>query len=203
MNNNDEKRSLIVDRIIGIGNVLNLDSEIIHLAVNILDLYIKDWNCPNIQVVYICCIRISIKFCSDNIKLSYFILSNYISQYSPIKCFVKTEEAILVKINYIIPITTLSTYILEFINDLDLTKQHNRDIRFNVMYLMDYLLFFPDIYYKTHYHVLIVCITLLSLFIIKKKKTIYNDKYPGISMYYQTRKKILTSNRYINMFMFN
>ena len=199
----EEKRAMAVDRIFGIGDVLNLDSEIIHLAVNILDLYVKDWNCPNIQIVCVCCIRIAVKFYSDNIKLSYVLLSKYISQYSPIQCFIKTEEAIFIKINYKIPLVTQASYILEFINELDLTKQINRDIRFNVMYLIDYLLFFPNIYYTTHYKVLIVGVTLISGWLIKKKKkSVYTGKYVGIDTYYITRHKVLTSKRYINMFMF-
>lgn len=198
----NEKRSMYIDRIFGISDVLNLDSEIIHIAVNILDLYIKEWNCPNIQVICICCLNIAIKFYSDNLRISYSILSKYISQCSPVQCFVKTEEAILIKINYKIPIITISTSILEFVNNLNLTTQYNRDIKFNIMYFMDYILFFPELYYKNRSSVLIVGITILSVYLIKKKQSLYNDIYPGISVYYKRRHKVLTSKRYINMFMY-
>lgn len=198
----NEIRSIAVDRIFGIGDVLNLDSEIIHIAINILDSYVKEWNCPNIQVICVCCIRIAVKFYSDTMKLSYSLLANYISHYSPVKCFIKTEESILIKIDYIIPIYTIATKILEFTNRLDLSKSYNREIRFNIMYIMDYLLFFPKIYYHTRHIVLIVSVILLSIYTSKKKKNLYNEKYPGINMYYRRRCKVLTSKRYINMSMF-
>lgn len=197
----DDHRLISVDRVFGIGDVLNIDSEIIHIAINILDLYVKEWNCPNIQVICICCLHIGIKFYSDNIKLSYSELSNYISHYSPTKCFIKTEESILIKINYNIPLYTISTCILEFTSKLNLTKNLNRDMRFNIMYMMDYLLFFPNIYYSSRTSTIIVGIVLISMFIIKRKKIIYDEKYPGICMYYRRRHKVLTSKRYINISM--
>lgn len=209
----NEKRAISIDRIFGIGNVLNLDSEIIHLSVNILDNYIdptiiirktskkQKWEIPNIEIICVCCIRIAIKFYSDILKPSYKTLSHYISQYSPIECFIKTEELILEKINYIIPLTPKGTYFLEFIKTFDLTKQKNRDIRFNMLYLTDYLLFFPEIYYYINKITLIVGIGLISLFIYRKKKSIFNENYPGISSFYKIRRKILTSNRYINTWM--
>ena len=195
-------REIYIDLIFRISDVLNLDNEIIHISIHILDSYIDNWNYPNIQVICICCIKIAIKFYSDTIKISYMFLSNYISYYTPINCFIKTEELILVKINYIIPIYTISTKLLEFIHKLDLNKSHNREIKFNIMYNIDYLLFFPKIYYYTRHLVLIVSVVLLSNYIYKHKKNLYNNKYQGINMYYKRRYKILTSKRYINMLMF-
>lgn len=198
----DKKRSIAVDRIFVIGDSLNLDSEIIHLAVNILDMYINDCSCPNIQVICICCIRIAIKFYSDNIKVSYRILANYVSYYSPLNCFVKTEESILSKIDYKIPLITISTHILETVNKIDLTKKYNRYIRFNTMYLLDYLLFFPRLYYCFHYTSLFIGISLLALLAIKKGIMIYTNKYNGLDSYYKKRYAVFTKKRYIRMFMF-
>lgn len=205
-------RSMSVDRIFVIADILNIDSEIIHIAINILDMYVKDWNCPNIQIICICCIKIAIKFYSDNIiGLTYKKLSYYVSQYSPIKCFVKTEEAILVKIDYMIPLITMATHTLEFISCLDLEKSYNRKLRFNIMYMMDYLLFYPELYYinkfiksksYTHkYNVLLISVILIINFTVKKKRSIYDDRYPGIETYYRQRYKVLTSKRYSGMIM--
>ena len=209
----NEKRSSTIDRIFGVGNSLNLDSEIIHLSVCILDKYMIgiQWNVPNIEIIYICCVCIAIKFYSDFSRTSYKILSKYISQYSPIDCFVETEKIILEKIKYIIPTVTPGYYILDFIRCLDLTRQKNRDLRFTMMYLTDYLLFFPELYYNVSTITLIVGILLVSTINNKKKKQVFNSisdkletpRYPGISSFYRIRKKVLTSARYIGLWMFN
>ena len=196
-------RNKIINDIFKIADELNLDTEIIHTSVYILDSYVpfiqNNFNNEYIDIIYLCCINISIKFCVDNLVIDYNHLRQYIDIDVDVNLFLKKEIDILTCIDYKIPIFTLPVEFYPLLNRLDLTIYENRLLKYYIFYFTDLLLFNSNLYYQRRYIVLVVSIILTSAILVNKKRKPSSTNYNNFNLYYKNRFALLTKNKDINI----